>query len=441
MSGLFSFVPTGYHSELGALFTVCAAAVSLVLTSRRFFAVTVPLWLVVQRFVAGGVRNRARPSHKGEPGVDRGDCKASFVLSRDMKDEDRPVAIVTGTNCGIGYWTAVGLAVEGYRVVCTCRSVSLSEVTAERIRKEAEGRRRRLSGNLRYRETPPEIRVDGRFCIEFDDFESVRFFARKFQETYVRLDVLVNNAGMMRRELEFSVREPMLELHTAVNFLSPLLLTELLIPLLKKSSGRVVYVSSAAHRYPRLLLREGSLLKAMLTSSPSDACLNGRLLESLKELNRGKTGASGLLTTTSLLYAFVRYGTSKLLNIYHAHYIARHHNVRACSLHPGCVASNFSRDLVPQGLISRIYQHVCLLFLKTSEEGAQTTLHCAMCDAHELRLVEPHGGGADLAVSPYFAECMNQTHPWLLRYAWDLEEGDRIVEWGKAVVRLVGEGE
>nr|CCC93192.1 putative short-chain dehydrogenase [Trypanosoma congolense IL3000] len=436
-------LPAGYHSELGALCTACAAAVSFSLLPRQLLVVALPLWLVVQRLVAAGVRNRAAPPHR-----DGGDSQGglahpvgsegspAFVLARNMKDEERPVAIVTGTNCGIGYWTAVGLAVEGYRVVCTCRNASLSDATARKIRMEAQRRRQSLSKNRRYRDTPPSVIVDGSFFLECDDFDSIYRFVGQFKLSYTRLDVLVNNAGMMRRQLGFSKVNPQLELHTAVNFLGPLLLTELLIPPLKKSAGRVVYVSSSAHRYPQLLLREEGFLTLMFSRSSASTQLDGRLLEALKALNKGESEASGPLTSTSLLYAFARYGTSKLLNIYHAHYILRHHGVPACSLHPGCVATNFSRDLVLGSFISCAYQLLSLLFLKSPEEGAQTTLHCAMCDVRELRPVRPLNGNPNCVVSPYFAECMNQTHSWLLRYAWDVDEGDRIVEWGKSVVGI-----
>ncbi|RNF22641.1 short-chain dehydrogenase [Trypanosoma cruzi] len=430
----------GYKSELGAICTAFAAAVSFFVLPRSFLTVAVPVWLVLQRLVARGSRNGARPPHEGtthsggkegKKDVSPKECQLAFVISRDMNEEERPVAIVTGTNSGIGYYTAVGLAVEGYRVVCTCRNPALSESTAAKIRREAEDYRRGRNGDSMYMEVPETVLVDGRFFLECDDFSSVRRFVDQFQATYKRLDVLVNNAGMMRKRLEFSRHNPQLELHTAVNFLGPLMLTELLVPLLRRSQGRVVYVSSAAHRFPQMVLEPG------LWKTPSKAGLNGRLLDAVKQINQGELGSTGPLKRKTLGCAFVRYGTSKLLNIYHAHHIARHHKIPACSLHPGCVGTNFSRDLMAMEWVQRIYQYASLLFLKSWEEGAQTTLHCAMCDAEELRLVKPlNRTNRTEPVSPYFVECGNQTIESLLPYGWDVEEADRIVEWGKKMVGL-----
>ncbi|RNF01715.1 short-chain dehydrogenase [Trypanosoma rangeli] len=429
-----------YKSEIGAICTACVAAVCFVALPRSYLTVAVPVWLVAQRLVARGFWNYVQPPQKGierkiskewSEGVLPRGWRPGFVMSHDMKEEERPVAVVTGTNSGIGYYTAVGLAVEGYRVVCTCRNPALSESTAVKIREEAEGARRRRSRDPRYAEVPETVLVDGRFSLECDDFASVRRFTNQFQAAYQRLDVLVNNAGMMRKRLEFSRHNSKLELHTAVNFLGPLLLTELLVPFIQQSQGRVVYVSSEAHRFPQMSLEPGLWKRSPIP------CLNGRLLSVLQQLNQGESGSTGPLTQRTLGGAFVRYGTSKLLNIYHAHYIARHHRLPVCSLHPGCVGTNFSKDLVSGEWIKRIYQYVCLLFLKTWEEGAQTTLHCTMCDVDELRLVKPLRGSPQTEpVSPYFVECRNQTLEALLSYGWDVEEADRIVEWGKQLVGL-----
>ncbi|CAG9582568.1 conserved hypothetical protein [Leishmania major strain Friedlin] len=436
----------GYKSETSAFFVGAAAFAACFFIPRGFLAAAIPVWIVASRLLARGAVNHARPVTDADTADKQ--AQARFVMSRDMPMSKRPVAIVTGTNSGIGYWTAVGLAVEGYEVVVTCRSAVLTQQTAERIQQEAE-RRRRAQPKL-YAHSPASVLVEGHLPVECDDFDSVRAFAEWVARKYAQrnVQVLVNNAGGMRKALRFSRFHPNLELHTAMNFLGPLLLTELLLPVLERNGGRVVYVSSEAHRFAQSLLLPGrfSVWRSIGAFPTCNGLIGGKLLNALKEVNQGAGKSSGPLQTSSTQHAFGRYGISKLLNTYHAHMIARRyrgvkdetHRVYACSLHPGCVATNFSRDIMGS-FVGIIFSWASLLFLKTAEEGAQTTLHCAMCPRTELELVSPSGEkpttNAD-AVSPYFVECADQTTSMLRAYGWDVSEAAAILQWGRQQVGL-----
>ncbi|CAC9544622.1 short chain dehydrogenase [Leishmania donovani] len=436
----------GYKSETSAFFVGAATFAACFFIPRRFLAAAIPLWIVASRLLARGAVNHARPVTDADTADKQ--AQARFVMSRDMPLAKRPVAIVTGTNSGIGYWTAVGLAVEGYEVVVTCRSAVLTQQTAERIQQEAK-RRRRAQPKL-YEHSPASVLVEGHLPVECDDFDSVRAFAEWVARKYAQrnVQVLVNNAGGMRKALGFSRLHPNLELHTAMNFLGPFLLTELLLPVLERNGGRVVYVSSEAHRFAQSLLLPGrfSVWRSIRAFPTCNGLIAGKLLNALKEVNQGAGKSSGPLQTSSTQHAFGRYGISKLLNTYHAHMIARRyrdvkdeaHRVYACSLHPGCVATNFSRDIMG-GFVGMIFSWASLLFLKTAEEGAQTTLHCAMCPRTELELVSPSGEkpttNAD-AVSPYFVECADQTTSMLRAYGWDVSEAAAILQWGRQQVGL-----
>lgn len=439
-------MPLGYKSESGALWLAVATAVVLPFIPRKALVVAIPLWGVASRLVARGAYNHTRPVNAAS--LEAAKKNARFVMSKSMPLAERPVAVVTGTNSGIGFFTAVEMAAEGYVTVITCRSAVLTQQTAQRIADEA--RRRRRNNPKRYHEAPEEVMVVGNLPIECDDFDSVRAFARWFVANYGNrnFQVLVNNAGGMRSDLSFSRFHPKLEYHTAANFLGPLLLTELLLPTLEKNGGRVVYVSSEAHRFPQAVLQPGFF--SAWTSKAENGMIGGRLLTALKELNQGTGAASGPLVSQNLQKSFVRYGTSKLLNTYHAHVIALRYleckdpkkRVYACSLHPGCVGTNFSRDLLRNSsILNFLYQSGGLLFLKSSEDGAQTTLHCAMCPVEELELVPPEPGSGPKArrhdaVSPYFVECTNKTRGMLLAFGWDLKEAASIVDWGKSLVGL-----
>lgn len=437
-------MPIGYKSESGAVWLAAATCVALPFLPRKALLVAIPLWVITTRMVARGAYNRTRPVNVSSPEAAK--KSARFVMSQDMPRAKRPVAIVTGTNSGIGYFTAVELAAEGYITIITCRSAVLTQQTAQRISTEAK--KRRHSNPKRYTEAPEEIIVVGNLPVECDDFESVRTFAQWTLTNYgsANFQVLVNNAGAMQPALTFSKFNPKLETHTACNFLGPLLLTELLLPLLEKNGGRVVYVGSEAHRFPQVVLEPGMFSAWM--SNAENGMIRGRLLDTLKALNQGAGEASGPLVAQGLSKSFARYGTSKLLNSYHAHVIAQRYRecadpkkrVYACSLHPGCVGTNFSRDLLKE-FLNTLYQTAGLIFLKSCEDGAQTTLHCAMCPLEELELVLPKASGNSPArwsdaVSGYFAECRNQTHTMLLAFGWDVTEADNICNWGKQLVGL-----
>ncbi|KAL7702211.1 short-chain dehydrogenase [Lotmaria passim] len=438
----------GYKSETGALCWSVGAFVACFLVPKKYIPAVVPVWVIVGRLLAKGATNRARPVSDADP-VEK-QAKARFVMSRDMPLEKRPVAIVTGTNSGIGYWTAVGLAVEGYEVIVTCRSAALSVETAANIRAKAEELRR--AHPKKYAHSPETVLVQAKLPVECDDFDSVRAFAEWVLKAYAtrNVQVLVNNAGLMQTAISFSRFHPQLELHTAVNFLGPLLLTELLLPLLEKNGGRVVYVSSEAHRFPQCVL-ESSLFSMWKWVNNYPTCtglVGGKLLTALRQLNQGAGNSAGPLHTTKMGVSLCRYGTSKLLNTYHAHVVARRYalgesqtgafGVDVCSLHPGCVSTNISRGLL-NWFVNAFYAWGSLLFLKTSWEGAQTTLHCAMCPREELKLVSPRDASgkrtAD-AVSPYFVECAEKTQSMLLAYGWDVREAEAIVDWGKQLVGL-----
>nr|MBP7911972.1 SDR family NAD(P)-dependent oxidoreductase [Pseudomonadales bacterium] len=89
------------------------------------------------------------------------------------------VAIVTGANTGLGYETALALAGKGARVTLACRDHDKAEAA----------RRRMLLSH-------PSAQIDVRL-IDTGDLDSVRRFADAFTRDHARLDLLINNAGIM----------------------------------------------------------------------------------------------------------------------------------------------------------------------------------------------------------------------------------------------------
>ncbi len=144
-----------------------------------------------------------------------------------------PLAIVTGASSGIGLYTALGLADAGMRVVMVGR---------DRARTEAARR------FVRERSGSDRIEI---FLADFARLGEVRRLADEILSAHNRIDLLVNNAGLMSRRYRFSFDG--FELTFAVNHLAPFLLTYLLLDLLKASApARVINVASEAHRGHRL---------------------------------------------------------------------------------------------------------------------------------------------------------------------------------------------
>ena len=136
------------------------------------------------------------------------------------------IVIVTGANAGIGKATAAKLADKGATVVLACRSKERGESALDEL-----------------------SCVNGRcfalMHLDLADLDSIRAFAAAFAERYGRLDVLINNAGILggRR----ATTKQGFEMAFGVNYLGAFLLTMLLLPLLEQSEqGRVVMMTSVA---------------------------------------------------------------------------------------------------------------------------------------------------------------------------------------------------
>ncbi|WP_133904103.1 oxidoreductase [Actinophytocola oryzae] len=143
------------------------------------------------------------------------------------------VFVVTGANSGLGLETARVLGSRGATVVMTARDMAKGEAAVESLREEQ-----------------PDGRFDLRH-LDLADLESVREFASGVD----RVDVLVNNAGVMMPP--HTLTEQGYELQFGVNHLAHFALTILLFnTLLRSEDGRVVTVSSGLHHRGRIHLED-----------------------------------------------------------------------------------------------------------------------------------------------------------------------------------------
>lgn len=213
--------------------------------------------------------------------------------------------------------------------------------------------------------------------LDLGSFGSVRACAARFAELQLPLHVLINNAGVAgKRALTASG----FELAFGVNHLGHFLLTELLLPQLRAAErARVVTVSSKAHYDARGIDWQAVTQKT-------------RTLIGLRE-----------------------YCTSKLANVLFSAELARRlagSNITTYSLHPGVIASDAWRHM-PQPL-----RWVYTRGMLTTEQGAQTTIHCASAPelAHETGLYYHHQGPR--APSPLARDTRLAAELWERSEAW-----------------------
>ena len=134
----------------------------------------------------------------------------------DIPSLDKKVAIVTGANSGLGLDTARALAEHGAYVVMACRNAQKAEKALESIMAKA-----------------PEAKVEIRI-LDLSDLASVKEFAESFKRNFERLDLLVNNAGVMA--LPYTKTKDGFEMQIGVNHLGHFALTGQLMELLDSTS-------------------------------------------------------------------------------------------------------------------------------------------------------------------------------------------------------------
>lgn len=146
------------------------------------------------------------------------------------------VAVVTGSNVGIGFETAVGLAAQGATTVLACRNQSKAEAAAREITA---------------RTWNDDVHV---VPLDLADLSSVQKAAESVLTGWDRLDVLVNNAGGTWSERQETAQG--FEYTFGVNHLGHFYLTTLLLPRLTASApSRIVTVTSVGHHFARNGLR------------------------------------------------------------------------------------------------------------------------------------------------------------------------------------------
>ncbi|WP_320782607.1 oxidoreductase [Streptomyces sp. CRN 30] len=246
----------------------------------------------------------------------------------DIPDQTGRTAVVTGANSGIGYVTARELARRGARVVLACRSEARGTEAGDRLAREVPGARAEF------------VRLD------LGDLNSVREFAAGCRKQYERIDLLVNNAGVMA--LPRGRTADGYETQFAVNHLGHFALTGLLLPALLDTPGaRVVTLSSFMHALANIDITD----------------LNG-----WRSYGR-----------------WTAYARSKTANLLFTHELARRlaatgSGVVAAAAHPGYSRTNLQTaapKLQGRKLSERVWQLGNRVFAQPAEAGALPALYAA----------------------------------------------------------------
>ena len=242
------------------------------------------------------------------------------------------VAVVTGANSGLGWEITLALARHGARVIMACRDEAKTQQAMQALRRQV-----------------PDARL-GFQQINLANLHSVRAAGAAIAAGHERLDLLVNNAGVMF--LPYSQTADGVEIHMASNHLGHFLLTGLLLPLLQRAGqARVVTMSSG-------FAESGHLPQDSLQGDPH-------------------------------LSRFRAYSDSKLGNLVFARSLAERlagnqSGVASLAAHPGYAATNLQFGMANEmkspmmASLNRLFAHACnALLAQSAAQGALPALYAA----------------------------------------------------------------
>lgn len=154
--------------------------------------------------------------------------KRKWTLN-DMSSQHDKVVVVTGGNSGLGFETVKAFAKKGAEVILACRSIGKGELARQKILEQF-----------------PQGKI---VIMELDlmDLLSIKNFTENFRLSYSRLDILINNAGIMTSP--YALTKDGFESQMGTNHLGHFALTgHLLEVIIRTPNSRVVVVSSLAHK-------------------------------------------------------------------------------------------------------------------------------------------------------------------------------------------------
>ncbi len=245
--------------------------------------------------------------------------KRNKWTAENIPSQNGKVVIVTGSSSGIGYEAARVLANKEAKVIIAVRNLDKGKTAKEKILSQNEN---------------AEVEI---MKIDLSDLSSVKEFADEFVKKYDKLDILINNAGVMIPP--YSKTKDGFELQFGTNHLGHFALTLQLLDLIKSTlNSRIVTVSSGAHKFGNINFDD--------------------------------------LNWDSRKYKPMRsYGDSKIANLYFTSELAKRlrgngNNVLVTAAHPGWTATDLQRH-------SGLFDFMNGFFAMKIEQGTLPTLRAA----------------------------------------------------------------
>ena len=184
-----------------------------------------------------------------------------------MHTIENRIAIVTGANRGIGKETAIALALKKYTIVMACRNLVQTEIVCKEIKS------RSANQNV--------------FAYELDlsSFDSIRRFVKLFSANFVKLNILINNAGITTQE--YVITSDGFEKTMQTNSIGPYLLTKMLLPLFPiGEDNRIINLSSDIYKMGNFSIEKLNnyhWVKAYAVSKYAQLLISFKLAVLLKE--------------------------------------------------------------------------------------------------------------------------------------------------------------
>ncbi len=235
-------------------------------------------------------------------------------------NNNKKIAIITGSTSGIGRETAKALALEGFSLTLPVRNIE----KGNELKREIEV----LSPHS-------DIEL---FKCDLESLESIQNFVNAYKERHEKLHLLINNAGVWISKRELTADG--FEKNFAINHLAHFFLTNSLLTLIRNTpEARIINVSSEAHKFSRMRFDD---------------------LQSEKKFN-----------------SFKAYGQSKLANILFTRQLAKDlagTGVTVYSLHPGVVSTRLFDKM------NAFTKALFKLFMISPRKGAETSIYLSLSE-------------------------------------------------------------